>query len=570
MIDLLRMFEEAGANRTDKNIVVRFNFEHNLPELGFDLEHFRIWLEAWKKLKAKYLTNVWNFQSLWNLNSVLRENDRESRLRDTEARRWVSEYRELRMWPDFVLSAPASGDPELDQQLARAWEVWQRVVEESSKYGQDRNSLREITFGGSANSGATRQGGEEDEDWPATLLRGIDSDFWAGSFASGAYHKVETLSHLPPLEQKQKARELASHLDKVFANLPRAQVEKNEIIQELQEYLQLPIWQRRHEFYSVWISTQLLNALQGSSIRIHQTGGVLIFSFSGTHLATADAFEPRLHIWAELRSPLANPVGKGRRKAIQPDYSLITNTVTSPESSILEVECKQYRRPSKSNFVNALTDYARGRPNALVVLVNYGRASESILNTIDPSIRNRVSLIGEMRPGSSEAQKRFKEIVQEAIYQRYGSISGSTSQSGIINLEDTGQINLSWGSNPRDLDLHLRIDVGSMSNEIYYSNMGSLVHEPWAELNTDETHGSGSETIMIKRWMEGKYHCAVHNYSDEASLAGCGARVLFSCGQEEHEFLCPSEGTGKWWPVFILDGQTGRIETINKIVDQLQ
>ncbi len=570
MIDLLRMFEQVGANRTDKNIVVKFNFDNNLPDLGFDLKHFRVWLETWRKLKAKFLANVWTSQSLWNLNGILRENNRESVLRNEEARRWVLEYRERRVWPNYILSAPSSGDLDLDQQLAKAWRIWLRVVEESSKYGQDRNILRELTFGRYSNSDTNRQDEEDAEEWPATLLGGLDSDFWASSFITGAYQKVETLSRLPSREYEQKARELASMLEKFFSSLPSVQVEKDESIRELQEYLQLPIWQRRHEFYSVWISTQLLNALSESPIRVHHSDGALIFSFSGTHLATADSFEPRLHVWAELRSPLADPVGKGRKQAIQPDYSLITDPVTSPQSSILEVECKQYRRPSKSNFSNALTDYARGRPNAFVVLVNYGRVDESILNTIDPGLRNRVSLIGEMRPGSKESQKKFKEIVQDAIHQRYGSISGSTPPSEIINLDDTGLINLSWGISPRDLDLHLRIDVDSESHEICYSDKGSLVEEPWAELNIDETHGSGSEKITIKRWKEGKYHFAVKNYSEEIPLAGCAAHILFSCGQVERELLCPNEGAGNWWLLFILDGQTGKIEIVNKIVDQFQ
>jgi hypothetical protein len=68
---------------------------------------------------------------------------------------------------------------------------------------------------------------------------------------------------------------------------------------------------------------------------------------------------------------------------MQPDYSLITSPITSPESSILEVECKQYLVASKRKFADALTDYANGRPNAQIVLVNYGRASSDILNEVD-------------------------------------------------------------------------------------------------------------------------------------------------------------------------------------------
>jgi len=566
MADLLRMFEKAGAKQTDKNLAILFSFDQDLPELSFDLSHFRDWLETWTKMIGKYLANVWNSNTLWALNGVLSEWDWSIRLRDPEAQRWVFAYMERRVWPEFSLSAPSSGDLELDQRLDRAWQVWKKVVEKSSKYGRDRDALREIAFRRPTDLPSDDLTDEQREDWPPSLLGRIDSDHWAGSFALGTYHKAETLSVLPPSERQQRAGELQSRLDDVFARVPRVQVEGEMLIRELQEFLKLPIWQRRHELYSAWISTQLLDALEGTSIRIHQIGGTLIFSFSGTHLATADAFDPRLHVWAELRSPLVDPVGKGRKQAIQPDYSLVTDPITSPEASILEVECKQYRRPSRRNFADALTDYARGRPNALVVLVNYGGASKSILDSVAPSVRDRTSLIGEMRPGSRVAQGRFRQIVKEAVHRRYGPTAEVDSGQAFISLGDIGQISLSWGALPPDLDLHLRIDAAAMAHEIYFSRMGSMSDEPWAQLDTDIQSGAGTETITITQWIEGKYHCAVHNYSGEPSLAGCGACVVFSCDREEREFRCPLEGTGDWWSVFVLDARTGRIEAINKIV----
>jgi len=566
MADLLRMFEKAGAKQTDKNLAILFRFDQNLPELSFDLSHFRDWLETWTRVIGRYLTNMWNYDTLWALNKVLSEWDWSIRLRDAEAQRWVSEYLEQQVWPDFSLSAPRCDDSGLDQRLNRAWRVWRKVVEESSKYDRDRDVLRKTAFEQPTDLPSGDLADEHREDWSPSLLGRIDSDHWAGSFALGAYHKAETLSVLPSAKRRQRASELRSSLDDVFERVPKVQVERETFIRELQEFLKLPIWQRRHELYSAWISTQLLDALEGTSVRIHQVGGTLVFSFSGTHLATADSFDPRLHVWTELRSPLTAPVGKGRKKAIQPDYSLITDPVTSPEASILEVECKQYRRPSRRNFADALTDYARGRPNALVVLVNYGAASKSILDSVDPSVRDRTSLIGEMRPGSKLAQERFRRIVKEAIYRRYGLTAGMDVEQMHISLSNIGQIHLSWGALPPDLDLYLRIDAAAMADEIYYSHMGSMDKEPWVQLDTDIQSGPGTETITITRWINGKYHCAVHNYSKEPSLAGCGAHVTFTCGREQRQFQCPLEGTGDWWSVFVLDARTGKIEAINKIV----
>jgi hypothetical protein len=474
---------------------------------------------------------------------------------------------ELRVWPDFLLSAPRSGDSDLDERLARAWRVWTKVVEESSRYGKDRNTLREIAFEQPENSHFTDRFEEQWGSWSPRFLGSIDSDHWAGSLARGAYHKAETISALLPVAKRNEADELRARLDEIFSRVPKSQVEGETLVRQLEEFLKLPIWQRRHELYSTWIATQLIDALKDKSVRIHQMEGNLVFSFSGTHLATADALDPRLHVWAELRSPLVDPIGKSRKRAIQPDYSLITDPVTSPEASILEVECKQYRRSSAKNFSAALTDYAKGRPNAHVVLVNYGPANESILEKVNPSVRHRTSLIGKMHPRSKLAQERFRQLVRDAVSHRYGTVAGIGSERTNINLSNIGRISLSWRELPCDLDLHLKISEAERDYKIYYSLMGNTNGEPWAQLDEDIRSGHGPETIEVVRWMGGKYHFAVHNYSNDASLAGCAASVTFICGQQHLQFQCPNEGTGRWWSIFVVDTHAGKIDLINRIVE---
>jgi hypothetical protein len=34
------MFERAGAKKTNQNIAISFDFEHDIPELKFDLSYF--------------------------------------------------------------------------------------------------------------------------------------------------------------------------------------------------------------------------------------------------------------------------------------------------------------------------------------------------------------------------------------------------------------------------------------------------------------------------------------------------------------------------------------------------
>ncbi len=564
MSDLMQMFEKAGAKQTNHNLAVRFNFDRDIPELSFDLSHFRSWSETWKKVADTYLANLWDNQTIWALNSALR--GRNEDVRNPLLRRWLTEYMERRLWPNFMLPAPRSGDQRLDETLARAWRVWETIVRESAKYSMSRDMLNEIAFGRSDESNHEDQPDSTQAEWSPRFLGRIDSDHWAGSLARGAYDKAEAIAIMPLPERRRMADELRSQLEKVLSNVSMVQVTGEALVRYLEEFLNLPIWQHRHELYSAWIGTQILNALDEKTTRIHQVDGSIIFSFSGTHLATADAFEPRLHVWAELRSPLVDPIGKSRKHAIQPDYSLITDPVTSPEASILEVECKQYLRPSTANFSAALIDYAKGRPNAHVVLVNYGPADQSILNKIEPDLRHRTSLIGAMRPGSKSAQEDFRQIIHKVLIHRYGSSSGNEREK--INLAGPGQIILSWCMEPHDLDLYLQLDT--TDGEVYkvnFSNRGDISKEPWARLDKDVRSGYGPEVIEVANWLDGKYHFAVKNFSNDVLLAGCGASLSFDCGQQHWEFPCPEEGSGIWWSVFTVDTKSGKIESINRIVD---
>jgi hypothetical protein len=59
MTDLLTLFEKAGARRTNDGLGVRFDFESDdVPDLDFDLDHFRDWLEQWRHLRQSALVRV--------------------------------------------------------------------------------------------------------------------------------------------------------------------------------------------------------------------------------------------------------------------------------------------------------------------------------------------------------------------------------------------------------------------------------------------------------------------------------------------------------------------------------
>jgi hypothetical protein len=467
------------------------------------------------------------------------------------------------------LPVPHTDNIDLDKTLAKVWRVFNEVVTESSKYGRRRNTLKNVGFGRLDNLSEHEQEilqkeqAKEQARWSTELLAQIDSDNWCAFLVKGTYLKTEKISRLEPKIKLDEATRLRDKLENIFSKTPKVELEGETLVQHLQDFLRLPLWQRRYELYSIWIATQILDSLEDYSIRIHQTNSTLKFFFSGTHFATADDFEPRLHIWTELRSPLKNPIGKGRSKSIQPDYSLVIDPITSPESSIVVVECKQYYKASAKNFSSALSDYARGRPNARVILVNYGSVNQNILNKVDAAVRNRTYLIGMMRPSSIASQADFKALIKGVLPY---SATSRKNPSVFNNLLKSVRATLRWGDTPQDIDLYLSVDAITSTYCIYHGNRGSIETEPWALLRKDIRSGNGVEIIEIARWMKGKYHFAVHNYSKETSLSRCYAVFTVTNGEQQLKVKCPSKGEGDWWSVLVIDTNTNQLEVTNEIV----
>jgi hypothetical protein len=116
---------------------------------------------------------------------------------------------------------------------------------------------------------------------------------------------------------------------------------------------------------------------------------------------------------------------------------------------------------------------------------------------------------------------------------------------------DTNQYRavLTWGAEPRDLDLHL----WTLGTEVYYSNKGSLDTIPYAFLDVDNVSGYGPETITIGRLLD-TCKFAVKNYSGPPpEITVSSAHVDFYKGASLiRSFDVPTTGVGAWWYVFDL------------------
>lgn len=137
------------------------------------------------------------------------------------------------------------------------------------------------------------------------------------------------------------------------------------------------------------------------------------------------------------------------------------------------------------------------------------------------------------------------------------------------------RITLNWSKDgaghPDDLDAHL---IGPNPDgtcfEVAYTNLGSLTNPPFAQLEVDNIRVSGhppTETVRIAKLSPGIYRFFVFNYSgeDPNGLSQSRATVqIFGSSGQLGNFTVPS-GTGRYWTVFEINGQTGAVTTINQL-----
>jgi hypothetical protein len=223
MVDLLCMFEKAGARETDRNLDISFKFDQDLPELRFDITHFRNYIETWKKIASNYLINQWSGETIWQLNRILHDNYPISINDplaqkwfdgniDAGAKKWLKEYNSIEqgVWPDFSLPMPDSGNSNLDERITKVWRVWTSIVRASSRYGKSRSALQNIWHESrqEAEINSNASGQIPIDYWTPEFLASIDSDNWAGSLAKGVYYQATVLAEVmrtQPFEQQREA-----------------------------------------------------------------------------------------------------------------------------------------------------------------------------------------------------------------------------------------------------------------------------------------------------------------------------------------------------------------------------
>jgi hypothetical protein len=256
------------------------------------------------------------------------------------------------------------------------------------------------------------------------------------------------------------------------------------------------------------------------------TDGALDFSFKASRLArfkSAHSYGSRTEtvLWSELKHPLDKPIGKTRRRNVQPDYSVVAHPSDNAPVGLV-VECKQYWKPAAGNFRAALIDYARAHLDAMIVLANYGATPASIAKDLgldDPG--QPVMAFGDVHPlgagladfraavtkglqhtgvlakrthDRTQAAARFSTPAQREAAKAKARIHTFQSQAAEVVIK------LCWDTGG-DLDLWAVAYLGGeVLDTVNFETMGDLRWPPYAMLDHDARAAPGQETIKLGVW----------------------------------------------------------------------
>ncbi len=502
--DLLKMFEDADAQYTDCTLEMRFDFELAKDKLNLNLDKFRAYTEKVKKIAFYELQlescNIW--KGIVNPLKMIVDGDLFLKSYDymipDDIRRWLDSYQnEETIWPEFSVVFPQSGQDGIDSIISKLWEIPRLAIEKYRNcFNPDWGRSKSLS------DSSTKD---------APYFYQAETDFWVGYYVEllcCLIYKIEDLKNGKEGEDCiSEIQEYEMKLEKYTNNLPIQIVEHEDLAKDFLEFLHLPIWKARSALYSAWVATQIIDSFKNWNVEYHVVDGALLFSFGGSEIAHLKKEPYDITVYAELNTLFYNPVSKKRKNHIQPDYSLFIDDKDDPKNTVLVVECKQYKKASKRNFTEAVIDYANGRPNAKVLLVNYTAIPEGFRDVLPPGILERVPFFDELSPGGIGCDKFRKEV--------YKSILKKCS------------INLTWERSPNDLDLILKItDPVGVVTTIDYRNLGDYLKFPYACLDKDDTHGHGDENIKAYILPSYKYDVFVHNYSGEETEGDIGIKAI--------------------------------------------
>lgn len=577
LTDLLSLYIRAGADSGNASLTIRWEFSRDRPVLEVDLDAFRAWERHGRKITRLQESVLWTHDSLLIVASMLDSVPEPADL-DVESGNWLAEY-DVGVWPAWTPGAaanradmailPGLSGVSAERPVDAIRGIWNLVVRASRRLSARRDDLEQQRYQvRTSGSDSDNQAWTPLDPW---TLKNLDRENWAGRVLVG----IDRIQSAAPEDVRD--------LEQFVAQLP-VRVTPIETVQDvLLEVLRLPFWNHRRELYAAWVSTLLVDAL--GDIRLLTSRGRFEYRSAGSQLAgTGNGGSASLQLWSELESPLPEP-GKRRKTSIKPDYSVLTEPVTFPESAVLVVEVKHHARQDTGLFGDALWDYALGRPEARVVLVNYGPADQLPVAMARPADISRCHAIGGLRPDNAKAISKFMAVVREAAADaghRLAAAGGMADPSAAARRTSTVQplsrgqqdpvavISLTWSKGgAEDLDLHVWVQPtdGAAWQTINWRSPRAQTGIGWLE--EDVKRAPGYEVVGLAA-MPHRLSVSVHRYSDSGTLEDAQPQVTFRGGGIETTVRCTnSQRAASWWNVLEFRSSPATIVINNELVDRI-
>ncbi|HEY1396426.1 hypothetical protein [Roseateles sp.] len=399
MADVLNLFARQGVQASNGEVLIEFEFDSE-HSLAFDAEQFKRARMARQRLGASIQDIHTSDTALFKLGRMMAarlasshglDYDMDSHFRQSiarvggveqheghppdspDARHWLgflphSEERVHERWPFEEAPPFPAWDP--DDPLQPIVQPIESAIAILSARVSSYSSWRELVD--------VRRREESDPTvntnhrlsltaWSLTRVLAAQHD----RMTPFLLHRLWQLHDLAPKELAARAAlasvlagDIAQFMNPVIGPSPQ---------QALEELLALPLWQYRHQLYSIWLVTVVDGALPGQArMTLQPVDGRLRFSFCETLVAKIETDGPSFSLMAECKTAAPDDVtllGKSRVSSVQPDY-VIKNDRSGEVVYVLEA--KQYRNGKKGEFARAVHDYAAVHVRAFVALANYG------------------------------------------------------------------------------------------------------------------------------------------------------------------------------------------------------
>lgn len=395
-VDIVEFFKSAGATAG------REHWQVKLDGSILELAHFESFQQRWQEIEGMLDVPVAGVDVMWSVREeVSKTAGRDEGSEAKSLRSGVDEWFDTYMAGQYR-SLPSSLLRDVPAELTELASIATVMSERLRETFRSRLAIKHAWYD---STGTRVFDAVPDDAFAVGSMAQLESDFWLGKLVKGLAWWLEH----PGTERMAMAQAAGG----LMAHLPRRQFPISVATSELEAILKLPVWQRRHELYAVWIGTRIVAALPDRTVEIHHQDGRIVFAFKETVIATIKDAAPPIRLIGERRSSLEKPLGKGRVNGVQPDYGLWSDEADM-ERCILVIEVKHYGRAARRKFHEVVVDYAAAHPSAKVVLVNHGPVAD-MLDGVSDDMLARCRQLGNLTPTNMAQLEVLKQLVRKAV-----------------------------------------------------------------------------------------------------------------------------------------------------------